>query len=84
MQASTKTSANNSDANGGNANPQQQLDFPYMPSKYSKALNSYNRTQMKFVMPFLASISRTCTLGPLYPVCKVMKAVSKIFMLNEI
>ena len=64
--------------------PQQSNDLAYVPSKYSKALNSYSRSQIKFVMPFLASIARTCTLGPLYPVCKVMKAVAKIFMLNEI
>lgn len=64
--------------------PQANTDLAYIPSKYSKAFNYYSRSQIKFVMPFLASISRTCTLGPLYPVCKVMKAVSKIFMLNEI
>ena len=60
----------------------QPVDLAYMPSKYSKAFNSYSRSQIKFVMPFLASISRSCTLGPLYPVCKVMKAIAKIFMLN--
>ena len=66
------------------ANNQTQYDLSYIPSKYSKAFNSYSKTQIKFVQPFLASISKSCTLGPLYPVQKVMKAVSKIFLLNEI
>ena len=70
--------------NCNNTTQQQGNDLAYVPSKYSKAFNHYSKSQIKLVMPFLASISRTCTLGPLYPVCKVMKAVSKIFMLNEI
>ena len=78
----THTSFNENPTQNGSA--QQGQDLSYVPSKYSKAFNSYSKSQIKFVMPFLASIAKTCTLGPLYPVCKVMKAVSKIFMLNEI
>ncbi len=63
---------------------QPQGDMSYMPSKYSKAFNSYSRNQIKTIMPFIASISRTCSYGSLYPICKVLKAISKIFMLNEI
>ena len=82
MTSSGKTMANNSDTGGVNASTQQQLDLSYVPSKYSKAFHTYSKTQIKFIMPFLASISRSCTLGPHYPVCKVMKVVSKIFLLN--
>lgn len=61
-----------------------QVDIAYMPSKYSKAFNTYSRTQIKSIMPFIASISRTCSYSSLYPICKVLKAISKIYMLNEI
>lgn len=61
-----------------------QGDMAYMPSKYSKAFNTYSRTQIKSIMPFIASISRTCSYSSLYPICKVLKAISKIYMLNEI
>lgn len=57
-------------------------DLAYMPSKYSKAFNTYSRTHIKTIMPFIASISRTCSYSPLYPICKVLKAISKIYMLN--
>jgi hypothetical protein len=59
-------------------------DTTSTPSKYSKVYNSYSRHQIKLVMPFLASISKTCSYSSLYPICKVLKAISKIFMLNEI
>lgn len=59
-----------------------QNDITYLPSKYSKAFNSYSRNHIKLVMPFIASISRTCSYSSLYPICKVLKAISKIFMLN--
>jgi hypothetical protein len=35
-------------------------------------------------MPFLTSISQTCEYGAQFPICKVLKAVSKFFLLNEI
>ena len=56
----------------------------YTPSKYSKWLHYYAKTQIKVVMPFLVSIAKTCEYSPQYPVCKVLRAVSKIFLLNEI
>ena len=59
-------------------------DLAYVPSKYSKAYNQYGKTQIKFVMPFLTSIAQTCHFGHQFPVCKVLKAVSKFFLLNEI
>ena len=59
-----------------------QNDLSYVPSKYSRALNLYSKYQIKFVLPFLASISKTCELGSNYPVYKLMKAISKLFMLN--
>lgn len=59
-----------------------QGDMSYLPSKYSKAFNNYSRSQIKTVMPFIASISRTCPSSSLYPICKVLKAISKIYMLN--
>lgn len=31
-----------------------QGDMAYMPSKYSKALNSYSKNQIKTVIPFIA------------------------------
>lgn len=67
------------------ANPSSngQAEMGYMPSRYSKALNSYSRSQVKVVLPFIVAISRTCAFSPLYPICKLLKAVSKIFMLNE-
>jgi hypothetical protein len=61
-----------------------QGELTYTPSKYSKAFNIYSRTQIKTILPFIASISRTCSYSSLYPICKVLKAISKIFMLNEI
>lgn len=59
-----------------------QGDIAYLPSKYSKAFNNYSRSQIKTVIPFIASISRTCPSSSLYPICKVLKAISKIYMLN--
>lgn len=59
-----------------------QGDVAYMPSKYSKAFNNYSRTQIKFIIPFISSISRTCSFSSLYPICKLLKAICKIFMLN--
>lgn len=59
-------------------------DLVYIPSQYSKSLNNYSKFKIKFILPFLASISKTCDLSSQYPVYKLMKAVSKIFMLNEI
>lgn len=76
-------SASNTQLNG-NTGTSLQNDVAYIPSKYSKAFNSYSRNQIKLVMPFIASISRTCSYSSLYPICKVLKATSKIFMLNEI
>lgn len=67
-------------AQGGQGQPEMN----YMPSKYSKAYNQYSRSQMKTIMPFIASISRTCSYSSLYPICKLVKAICKIFMLNEI
>jgi|688.fasta_scaffold213110_1 hypothetical protein len=61
-----------------------QGDMNYTPSKYSKVFNIYSRTQIKTILPFIASISRTCSYSSLFPICKVLKAISKIFMLNEI
>jgi hypothetical protein len=55
-----------------------------MPSKYSKAFNSYSRTQIKLVLPFIAAISKTCPFNSLYPIYKILRAICKIFMLNEI
>ena len=78
------TSTNSAEIVTVDANTQGQFDMSYIPSKYSKAYHSYKKTQIKFVLPFLASISRTCTLGSVFPVHKVMKAISEIFMLNEI
>lgn len=59
-------------------------ELSYIPSKYSKALNMYTKTQMRSIVPFLNSISKSCDYSAQYPVCKVLKAVSKIFLLNEI
>jgi hypothetical protein len=61
-----------------------QVEINYTPSKYSKAFNIYSRTQIKTILQFIASISRTCSYSSLYPICKLLKAISKIFMLNEI
>jgi hypothetical protein len=74
----------NSQGLQNNATQIPQADTPYIPSKYSKAFNNYSRNQIKSIMPFIASISRTCSYGSLYPICKVLKGISKIFMLNEI
>ena len=57
-------------------------ELAYIPSKYSKALNIYTKTQARVIIPFLNSISKTCEFSSQYPVCKVLKAVSKIFLLN--
>lgn len=57
-------------------------DIAYIPSAYSKSLNNYSKFRIKFILPFLASISKTCNMSSNYPVYKLMKAVSKIFMLN--
>ena len=35
-------------------------------------------------MPFLTSIGQTCHYGSQFPVGKVLKAISKFFLLNEI
>lgn len=59
-----------------------QGDVAYMPSKYSKAFNNYSRTQIKLIVPFISSISRTCSFSSLYPICKLLRAICKIFMLN--
>lgn len=59
-------------------------DQAYVPSNYSKAYHQYGKSQIKFVMPFLTSIAQTCYFGHQFPVDKVLKAVSKFFLLNEI
>jgi hypothetical protein len=59
-------------------------ELAYVPSKYSKAYNLYSKTQVKLVMPFLTSIAQTCHYGAQFPICKVLKAISKFFLLNEI
>lgn len=39
---------------------------------------------MKWINPFLNCISKSCQYGAKYPIFKVLKAISKIFLLNEI
>lgn len=39
---------------------------------------------MRNVFPILHSVARSCHVGYKYPIYKVLKAVAKIFLLNEI
>lgn len=59
-------------------------DLAYTPSQYSKSLNHYSKYRIKFILPFLIPISKTCPLTSHYPVYKLMKAIAKLLMLNEI
>lgn len=56
----------------------------YKPSKYSIALKLYLKHKAKLIDPLLKCISSTCALGPKYPIFKVLKAISRVFLLNEI
>ena len=56
----------------------------YVPSRYSKAFNCYGRSELRWVVPILRSITRSCNIAFRYPVYKVLKAIAKIFLLNEI
>ena len=55
-----------------------------MPSKYSKDYNNYSRGEIKSVIPVLKSVARNCNIAFRYPVFKVLKAIAKIFLMNEI
>lgn len=55
-----------------------------MPSEYSRAYNNYSRNEIKSVIPILKSVARSCNIAFRYPVFKVLKAIAKIFLLNEI
>lgn len=59
-------------------------DRLYVPSNYSKAYHQYGKNQIKFVQPFLTSIAQSCHFGHQFHVNKVLQAVSKFFLLNEI
>ena len=56
----------------------------YVPSRYSKAFNTYSRSELRWVVPILRSVARSCTIAFKYPVYKVLKAVAKIFLMNEV
>lgn len=53
-----------------------------MPSRYSKAFNTYGRNEMRWVVPVLRSVARGCHIAFRYPVYKVLKAIAKIFLMN--
>jgi len=56
----------------------------YVPSRYSIAYNNYSRNEIRSVIPILRSVARSCSIALKFPVYKVLKAVAKIFLLNEI
>ena len=55
-----------------------------MPSRYSKAFNTYSKSELRWVVPILRSIAKNCNIAFRYPVYKVLRAIAKIFLLNEI
>lgn len=67
-----------------NASIKEEQDQGYVPSRYSKAFNNYSKTEIKSVIPILKSIARGCHIGFKYPIYKLLKAIAKIFLLNEI
>jgi hypothetical protein len=62
----------------------EDQDNTYMPSRYSIAYNNYSRSEIRSVIPILRSVARSCHIAFRYPVYKVLKAVAKIFLMNEI
>ena len=62
----------------------EEPENTYVPSKYSKAYNNYSRSEIKSVIPILKSVARSCNIAFRYPVFKVLKAIAKIFLMNEI
>jgi len=62
----------------------EEQEVTYIPSRYSKAFNSYSRNELRWVIPILRSVARSCHIAFRYPVYKVLKAVAKIFLMNEV
>lgn len=61
-----------------------EQDNGYIPSKYSLAYKHYSRGEIRCVIPILRSVAKSCHIGFRFPVYKVLKAVAKIFLMNEI
>ena len=55
----------------------------YRPSRHSLALQRYQRQGMKRVEPALNMIAMQSPFATRYPVAKVLRAVAKLLMLNE-
>lgn len=62
----------------------EENENAYVPSKYSIAYNIYSRSEIRSVVPVLRSVARSCHIAFRYPVYKVLKAIAKIFLMNEI
>ena len=60
----------------------EEQETAYVPSRYSKAFNTYGRNEMRWVVPVLRSVARGCHIAFRYPVYKVLKAIAKIFLMN--
>lgn len=48
------------------------------------AYNSYSRSELKSVLPILRAVGRSCHVGYRFPIYKLLKAIAKIFLLNEV
>lgn len=55
-----------------------------IPSKYSRAFRTYSKGEIKAVTPILRSVAHSCQIALRFPVYKVLKAIAKIFLVNEI
>lgn len=55
----------------------------YKPSRYSKALNLYQRHTLKKIDPIIRALSLPSPLSPRFPIYKILKAVARLLMLNE-
>ena len=55
-----------------------------MPSRYSKSFNNYSRSELRWVVPILRSVARSCNIAFRFPVYKVLKAIAKMFLVNEV
>jgi hypothetical protein len=62
----------------------EENDPTLLPSRYSRAFRSYSRNEIKAVTPILRSVAHSCHIALRFPVYKVLKAIAKIFLLNEI
>lgn len=58
------------------------LDNLQSTSDYSRALTHYSKYHIKVVIPFLSTIAKSSPYASYFPVFKLLKAISKIFLIG--